>query len=212
MAVLRLFLQALFDRIDVGGIGAVSFFLTKAGSLALCLTLAMTAGCSDRECPDSAANVIRASPDSVRPVSSDPELQDFLARHKEATIRMLNGDGSSWRELASHADDATLFPPFGGVERGWAQVGARYEVAAGRRRTSRSGEATLDIEVIASGVSGELAYLVFLERSLIHEEGAEALRPGFTRVTHILRREQGRWVLLHRHMDHLPEQYTRLPQ
>lgn len=197
---------ALRDGAEGGAFGAV------CSRLAVCLMLATVTGCLVRECPESAASPLQASSYDVRQVSSDADLQDFLARHKEATIRMINGDGSSWRELASHADDATLFPPFGGVERGWAQVGARYEVAAARRRTSRSGEATLDIEVIASGVSGDLAYVVSLERSLFHEEGSEALRPGFTRVTHILRREQGRWVLLHRHMDHLPEQYTRLPQ
>lgn len=205
MAYLCLLLQRLFNRLDVGDLG---HFIARAGWPAFCVTLAMAAGCSFRECPDVAAGAEQPSPQGVRPISSDPELLEFLARHKEATIHMLNGDVSSWQELASHSDDATLFGPFGGTERGWARVGARYEAAAARRRTSRSGEATLDIEVIASGVSGELAYLVSLERSLIHEEGSETLRPGFTRVTHILRREQGRWVLLHRHMDHLPERYT----
>jgi hypothetical protein len=34
--------------------------------------------------------------------------QYFLARMEDATNSMLNGDPSLWKELASHADDATL--------------------------------------------------------------------------------------------------------
>jgi ketosteroid isomerase-like protein len=204
----RLVGDALLEGTGGGSHGAVGPSPGKARWLVATLVLAIAAGCSVRECPELAVPAVQSSPQGVLPVTADPELRDFLVRHKEATIRMLNGDASQWLDLASHADDATLFPPFGGAERGWAQVGARYEAAAARNRTVRSGEAALDIKLISSGVSGDLAYVVTLERSTLPTDGLDEPRLGFTRVTHVLRREQERWLLVHRHMDHLPETYT----
>jgi ketosteroid isomerase-like protein len=91
------------------------------------------------------------------------------------------------------------------VARGWEEVGARYEAVAARRTP---GSASATFKLLASGVSGELAYVVSLERNLIRAAGSNEQRPIFARVTHILRREEGQWRLLHRHMDHLPETYT----
>jgi ketosteroid isomerase-like protein len=196
---------ALHDRSDGSGIAAVGPFPIKAAWLTACLALVLAAGCSQQECPQLANPVIQAASQGVLPVSSDPELQYFLARLEDATNGMLNGDASLWTELASHADDATLFPPFGGVARGWEEVGARYEAVAARRSP---GSASVSIELLAAGVSGELAYVVSFQRNLIRVAGSGELRPSFTRVTHILRREEGQWRLLHRHMDHLPETYT----
>lgn len=170
-----------------------------------CAIMALTVGCSARQCPEAAATSNQAPSHGVQPVSSDPDLQSFLERHKEALNRMLNGDDGLWNELASHSDEATLFPPFGGVSRGWNEIGARYTAAAARRP---AGQAGADIELYASGVSGDLAYLVGFERARFHVRGSDELRPGFTRVTHILRREDGQWRLLHRHMDHLPESFV----
>lgn len=180
----------------------------SSGWPALCLALIVTVGCSQQSCPELTAHAIPDSPHAVRPVSLVPELQDFMSRHRVATIRMLNGDVSAWLELASHSDEATLFPPFGGIERGWDQVGSRYEAAAANLRAQRQSDASLDIELISSGVSGELAYVVTFERGRAHIGEDREPRTWLTRVTHILRREHGGWALLHRHMDHLPEQLT----
>lgn len=199
--------EALHYRTGGSGIAAVGPFPIKAGWLAA--SLALAAGCTQQEPPQPATPVIQAASQGVLPVSSDPELQYFLARLEDATNGMLNGDASLWTELASHADDATLFPPFGGVARGWEEVGARYEAAAARRTP---GSASVSMELLASGVSGELAYVVSFQRALIRAAGSDELRPSFTRVTHILRREERQWRLLHRHMDHLPETYALPPQ
>jgi ketosteroid isomerase-like protein len=197
--------EALHDGTDGSGIAAVGPFPIKAAWLTGCLALVLAAACSQQERPQLANPVIQAASLGVLPVSSDPELQYFLARLEDATNGMLNGDASLWTELASHADDATLFPPFGGVARGWEEVGARYEAVAAR---NTPGSASVTFELLASGVSGDLAYVVSFERSLIHTAGSVELQPGFIRVTHILRREEGQWRLLHRHMDPLPETYT----
>jgi ketosteroid isomerase-like protein len=169
------------------------------------MALVLAAGCSQHECPPPETPLLQAAPQEVLPVNSDPELQYFLARVEDATKGLLNDDASLWTELASHSDHATLFPPFGGVARGWEEVGAGYEAVAARRTP---GSASMNFELLASGVSGELAYVVSVQRNLVRAAESDALRPRFTRVTQILRREQGQWRLLHRHMDHLPEIYT----
>jgi ketosteroid isomerase-like protein len=205
MGDLHLFSEARHDRADGISIAAVGPFHSKAGWVGACLALVLVAGCSQQDCPEPGSSRLQAPQQGVRPAGSEPELRYFLARLEDATNGMLNGDASLWMELASHADDATLFPPFGGVARGWEEVGARYEAAAASRIP---GSASVSVEVLASGVSGELAYIVSLERSLISVAGSDELRPGFTRVTHILRRQDGEWRLLHRHMDHLPETFV----
>lgn len=205
MGDLHLVSEAQHDRTDGSSMAAVGPFPIKAGWLGACLALFLAAGCSQQDCSETEASRLQAPQQGFRPAGSDPELRYFLARLEDATNGMLNGDASLWMELASHADDATLFPPFGGVARGWEEVEARYEAAAARRTP---GSGTVSVEVLASGVSGELAYIVSLERSLIRVAGSDELQPGFTRVTHILRREDGEWRLLHRHMDHLPETFV----
>ena len=167
-----------------------------AGLLAACLTLAADAGCSHVQSRDS----------GVAPASSDPDLQTFLLQLQDATRRGLAGDVSRWNELVSHSDEASLFPPFGGVFRGWDQTRTRYEGAAARMSRMAVVKADLDVEVLASGVSGDLAYVVAFERSRFRFAD-ETVQSGFTRVTHILRRERGQWRLVHRHMDHLPEAF-----
>jgi ketosteroid isomerase-like protein len=89
---------------------------------------------------------------------------------------------------------------WGAYEKGWNEAGPRYDWAAAR--FVKSG-AKVDIEYLASGVSGDLAYTVAIERSdaLIAGQGRRAKMP--LRVTHLFRREGGEWKLLHRHADPL---------
>ena len=58
------------------------------------------------------------------------------------------------------------------------------------------------LEVIAAGVSGDLAYTVGYEHSMVSRDGGPA-RPNRLRVTHVYRRENGEWKIVHRHGDGL---------
>jgi ketosteroid isomerase-like protein len=58
----------------------------------------------------------------------------------------------------------------------------------------------LDFEVVAAEVSGDLAYLVGYERSAFSVDGGPVEATSL-RVTHIYRREEGAWKLVHRHGD-----------
>jgi ketosteroid isomerase-like protein len=63
-----------------------------------------------------------------------------------------------------------------------------------------------EFEVIAAGASGDLAYTVGYERNKVQVEGSP--RVYTLRVTHVYRREEGRWRIVHRHADYPPSADT----
>lgn len=58
-------------------------------------------------------------------------------------------------------------------------------------------------ELVAADVSGDLAYTVGDEHSTKSVDGGPA-QSDTLRVTHIYRRENGEWKIVHRHGDLLP--------
>lgn len=132
--------------------------------------------------------------------SADSSFQAFLPTFEAATRSMLDGDSSTWKEFLSAVPGGTLFTPFGGVVREASQLRERYDRAAARHAP---GPARLEVEYLAIDVSGDLAYVVALERSVFRPAGSDSTRPGYTRATMVFRREDGGWKLRHRHMDHL---------
>jgi ketosteroid isomerase-like protein len=110
-----------------------------------------------------------------------------------------SGDASPFAALWSQRDDVTIFGGFGAYERGWAAVGPRLDWAA--RRFGADGQTTR-YEPLAAGSSGDLGYAVGLERSEgVRLAGQDAVSSGVLRVTHLFRREDGAWRIIHRHAD-----------
>jgi ketosteroid isomerase-like protein len=132
--------------------------------------------------------------------STDSSFRAFLVRFESATRDMLSGRSAAWLSMVSR--EPTLFTPFGGVVVGRDTVLAQYRYAAGRLGPR---EATLEVEYLHVGVSGDLAFTVALERSLYQRTDADTVRVNYTRATHVFRREDGEWKLAHRHMDHIRE-------
>lgn len=132
--------------------------------------------------------------------SADAGFRDFLVRFEAATRDMFRGRDSAW--LAMVAREPTLFTPFGGVRSGRDAVLQQYRQAAARLGPR---EATLEVEYLHVGVEGDLAFTVALERSRFQPIGVDTMRAGYTRATHVFRREDGAWKLAHRHMDHIVE-------
>ena len=132
--------------------------------------------------------------------SGESRFRAFLEQFEQATRGFINGDPELWKQHASRRDDVTLMGGWGICEKGWAGVGARYDWAAARFRDSG---AALAVEYLASGVSGDLAYTVGIERSVVRlaDQTADALM--VLRVTHVFRRDSGAWRLVHRHADPL---------
>ena len=132
--------------------------------------------------------------------NGESRFNDFLEQFEQATRGFINGDPVLWKQLASRRDDVTLMGGWGICEKGWAGVGARYDWAAARFRDSG---APLTVDYLSSGVSGDLAYTVGIERSVVRLAGETVDAPMVLRVTHVFRRDAGEWKLVHRHADPL---------
>jgi ketosteroid isomerase-like protein len=137
-------------------------------------------------------------PDSAS--AGDSSLRLFLPEWEGAQARFINGDAKLWKENASQREDATIFGAFGGYEKGWNEVGPRYEWASSQFKESG---ATQQIEYLNTAASGDLAFTVGIERQQTRVGGQDSLTPRALRVTQIFRREGGSWKLLHRHADPL---------
>jgi ketosteroid isomerase-like protein len=93
----------------------------------------------------------------------------------------------------------------GGRCDGWEELSGIFRSIASR--WSSCTDQRLDI--IAAGVSGELAYTVGFEHTAVSVDGVPA-QPYTLRVTQVYRREQGEWKVVHRHADQVPTE-QRLP-
>ena len=77
-----------------------------------------------------------------------------------------------------------------------------------RWRAKRWSDATdLRFDLVAAGVSGDLAYVVGFEH-IANSVLGMPVEPYTLRVTHVLRREDGEWRIAHRHADRVPADQT----
>ena len=131
------------------------------------------------------------------------DLDDFLAatlpRQIEAETAMHSGDPDLRLAMWSEHDPVTL-------------LGAAVSHKVGRDEVDRTSRWVASkfadcvdyrFELIAAGVSGDLAYTVGFERCVARYDGAQPA-PNVLRVTHVYRREDGEWKIVHRHGDHPP--------
>jgi ketosteroid isomerase-like protein len=132
-----------------------------------------------------------------------PELEEFLAtglkRQIDADFALHDGDPEPRLALWSEEEPVTLFGAAVPVESGRAAV----EEVARWLATRMSQSHKFDVELVAAGVSGDLAYTVGFEHSEYSFDGGP-VQPAVLRVTHIYRREAGEWRIVHRHGDHPP--------
>jgi ketosteroid isomerase-like protein len=127
----------------------------------------------------------------------DDFIADVLPRMTEMDEALHNGDAGPRKVFWSHKDPVTLF---GAVltNVGWPDIEKTFDGLA-----ARFSDGTYEVEVIASGASGDLGYLVAIEHTSVSVAGAPP-EPYELRVTTILRREGGEWKIVHRHADPVP--------
>jgi hypothetical protein len=114
-----------------------------------------------------------------------------------------NGDVRAIKALYSHAADATSFYGWGGWEKGWDAVSARWDWAG----TQFQG-GTVAYENVTAVVTPELFYVTDIETYTMRAmAGVDGPTGWSNRVTHIFRLEGGEWRLLHRHGNRLEGQF-----
>ncbi|GAA1253604.1 YybH family protein [Arthrobacter pascens] len=131
------------------------------------------------------------------------ELEDFLTamldRQIAAETAIHNGDVEPRIALWSQSDPVTLFGAMGMSNVGWDAVSQTFRWVA-----SRFSDCTAySFELVAAGASGDLAYTVGFERSDLSVDGGPPQSTKL-RVTHVYRREEGEWKIVHRHGDYVP--------
>ncbi|QHT68771.1 DUF4440 domain-containing protein [Rhodocytophaga rosea] len=133
----------------------------------------------------------------------EASFKEFLTgRFEKGLNNFINGDATLWKEQVSRSEDVAIMGGFGAYEKGWQQVGARYEWASARFKPSG---AKAEIEYLSIAVSGDLAYTASVERSKVHYADTGKVEPMTLRATHVFKKENGEWKLLHRHADHVME-------
>jgi ketosteroid isomerase-like protein len=138
--------------------------------------------------------------------TTDPSLLKFLEELAEATHQFNVGNPQPYLTLLSPSDQLTLMGAGGGMEKGIAQIRPRLEFLT-KRRTEGAGfqENRAEIEYVSIFATGDLAYTVQIERRRLAATGQGTPSVSALRATHVLRRENGQWKLLHRQADPLTE-------
>jgi ketosteroid isomerase-like protein len=120
------------------------------------------------------------------------------ARVKQALAAMGSGDPEPYIDQWADVDDVTLFGAWGPMEKGHQRLVDTFKWVGGRFKSG-----AIVPEDSVAFVSGELAYTVGLERGEVAvDDGSK--RPMTIRVTHIYRRFDDAWRLVHRHADFPP--------
>ena len=131
------------------------------------------------------------------------ELDDFLAgalaREIKAEEALHKGGPEPRLQMWSTNDPVTVFGALGINKVGTAEVTPAFRWLA----TQFSSNADWSFELVAAGVSGDLAYTVGFERHTTSLSGGP-VEPHVLRVTQVYRRENGEWKIVHRHGDTLP--------
>lgn len=130
---------------------------------------------------------------------TDDTFAETLERQDAATASMLDGDPGPMINSWADSDDVTLFGAWGPIEKGHKAVTDTMRWVGSRF----TGADTVSVENTVVASSGDLAYTVGFERSQVSVDGGPP-RDMVIRVTHIYRRIDGAWKLMHRHADFPP--------
>jgi ketosteroid isomerase-like protein len=130
------------------------------------------------------------------------DLDDFLtptlARQLEAEQALINGDPAPRLAMWSTQEPVTVF----GAEK--SVIGSEEVTQAFHWLASRFSNCTdYRFELVAAGASGNLAYTLGYEHFSFSMDGGP-IQPITLRVTHVYRREDGEWKVVHRHADAPP--------
>ena len=121
------------------------------------------------------------------------DLQTFIDElHERLRGHATRSDTEPFLELWSHSPDASIMAAVGGYHVGFDEVSKLL-----RWVSSRLSFDIFEPQVLTVAAGGELAASVALER---YTKPAQEMT---LRATHVYRRENGTWRLLHRHAEAL---------
>ncbi|MCO1658328.1 YybH family protein [Pseudonocardia humida] len=125
-------------------------------------------------------------------------LDTALGRVAAALAAIGSGDPAPYAALWAPGHDVTLYGAWGPVERGNDAVTGTFTWVG-----SRFSDGALVPRNDLVHADGDLAVTVGTEEGTVRVDGGEPALMRL-RVTHVLRRVEGRWYLVHRHADFPP--------
>ncbi len=128
------------------------------------------------------------------------EVEDFrcavLARQAEAEAALHRGDPRPRMEMWSRREPVTAFGAAGMFASGWEQLSETFRWVASRF----SDVSDYRYDVLVADVRGDMAYAIGYERFRGSIDGSP-VGAVTIRSTHVYRREDGEWRIVHRHGD-----------
>jgi ketosteroid isomerase-like protein len=124
-------------------------------------------------------------------------LEDAVERYHLAAGEFVTGNVEPYTAMFTERDDITIANPFGPVRHGQRDAIATIERAASLWRDGQ----VEGFERIATFATKELACIVEVERFRARIGGSEQIAPVALRTTSVLRLEEDRWKVVHRHAD-----------
>ena len=135
-------------------------------------------------------------------MAASDELSEIMDKAVDALANgLVAGNPEPFKALWSHDADVTVLGGFGGYALGWDEVSKNTDFAASRFHGARS----FGIKQLAHSASGDLGYAVWIEHGEVRVEGRDDYVPVVIRVTHVFRRQDGAWKIIHRHGDPVVE-------
>jgi len=135
-------------------------------------------------------------------VDEKSDFIQFLGRQAEAEQALVEGDVAPRLKLWTRQDPASLLGAWGPNNLGWEAVNRTFQWVADRLSQGTYTDFRYDVDVAEA--SGDMAYTVGFERfNSVADDGT--IEPITVRVTHVYRRENGEWKIVHRHGDLAPE-------
>ena len=128
----------------------------------------------------------------------DDFLEEILARQETAEHALHDGDPAPRLAMWATKDPVTLFGA--AISKNGSQEVRRF---FGELASRFSDCSDWRFELVAAGASGDLAYTVGYEHTSVSIDG-HPVAPYTLRVTHLYRREDGEWKIVHRHGDPPP--------
>jgi ketosteroid isomerase-like protein len=140
----------------------------------------------------------------IAEMSARNEVEEFrrtvLARQAEAEAALHQGDPRPRMEMWSRREPVTLFGAAGMFESGWEQLSETFPWVASRF----SNVSDYRYDVLVADVRGDMAYAIGYERFSGSIDGGP-IKAVTVRSTHVYRREDGEWKIVHRHGDNPPQ-------
>jgi ketosteroid isomerase-like protein len=130
-------------------------------------------------------------------------LAEMIPAQSAADAEIHNGNPLPRIDQWSHHDPVSLFGA-NLTANGWSRVEPSFHEVA----SWFSGSISWDFQIVHAQASGDLAYTVAFENSEAITDGVP--RTYRLRVTHLYRRENGTWKIIHRHADFEPDETTPL--